>query len=157
MTQNSMEKARAAKAAADAKLAELEAAEAHRAAEAEAVKQAERKRQAERFLTDLPELEQRIKGETVTSKRKAEALEAGTLGVLVANFLARRDALQMLRNYAQGCRRLLNQDPYVGIAEVRHVDPGDELRRWNEAAMAYLRDRDAQALAGEALDAYRVD
>ncbi|SCF58255.1 hypothetical protein [Streptomyces sp. Cmuel-A718b] len=156
MAADTIEEARAAKAAAEARLADLEAAEAQRVKEAAEQRLAERKEVARKFLADLPGLEAHAKGETITPQQKGEALAAGTLGALVANFLARRDVLQRLRDYALGCYRLLDQDPIVGLPEVRHVDPAEEFRRWNEAAMSYLQDRDAQALAEEALSPYQA-
>ncbi|MFC8694214.1 hypothetical protein [Streptomyces parvus] len=72
MADNAIDKARAAKAAADAKLAELEAVEAQRAAEAEAKRLAARKVLAAKFLDDLPELQERVQGETVTPQQKGD-------------------------------------------------------------------------------------
>lgn len=149
-----IEAARAAAVMATEELAALEAEERAKA-EADATKRAEAEREAaKRFLADLPALEERAKGERPTDEVKAEALKTGTLAALVADHLARRDAVSSLRDHAVNCARLIGSDRQFG--EVRYVDPGDELRRWNEDAMTYLRRQTAADLADEILSAYEV-
>jgi hypothetical protein len=153
--QDEIEKARKAAEVAAAKLAVLESAEAAKAAEKAAERLDAEREAAARFLADLPGLEPKVKGEKPSAADMATALENGTLGALVADFLARRDALQMVRDYARQCARLLDQDE-DRFAEVRYVDPAEELRRWQEAAMAEIQRAKAGVFAADVLSAYEV-
>ena len=154
MTTNTVEKARAAAEKAAQALAELEAQEAERAAQ-EAAQRLEREKEAAvRFLADLPALEAQAKGDTVTPADKAKALADGTLASLVADFLARRDVVSALRDRARIAARLTGPDRE--FAEVRWVDPADELRRWQETAMVHARHAQAGAMTEALLSAYEV-
>ncbi|MFE9136197.1 hypothetical protein [Streptomyces sp. NPDC007355] len=155
MTTNALEKARAAAEKAAQDLAALESAEAEKTAQKAAERLDAEREAAARFLADRLVLESKVKGEKPSAADIATALENGTLGALVADFLARRDALQMLRDHARQCARLLDQDENR-FAEVRYVDPAEELRRWQEDAIAEIRHAKAGALAADALSAYQV-
>ncbi|MGW6938795.1 hypothetical protein ACWGF3_07260 [Streptomyces xanthophaeus] len=155
MTANALEKARAAAEKAAQDLATLESVESEKAAQAAAQRLEQEKAAAVRFLADLPGLEVKVRGEKPSIADMATALENGTLGALVADFLARRDALQMLRDRAQQCARLLNQDENR-FTEIRYVDPAEELRRWQESAVTELRRAKAGVFATDALSAYEV-
>ncbi|WP_412077559.1 hypothetical protein ACLF6K_24170 [Streptomyces xanthophaeus] len=155
MTANALEKARAAAEKAAQDLAALESAEAEKAAQAAAQRLEREKAAAVRFLADLPGLEVKVKGEKPTAAEMATALENGTLGVLVADFLARRDALQVLRDHARQCARLLDQDENR-FTDIRYVDPAEELRRWQEVAITEIRRVKADVFAANALSAYEV-
>ncbi|MFJ7334042.1 hypothetical protein ACIQUU_12425 [Streptomyces sp. NPDC101116] len=155
MTTTDLEKARKAAEAAAAKLTEAEAAEAARQAEKAAARVVKEHELAAKFLEDRAELEKRVKGEKPSADELAAALEAGTLTTLVADYLARRDAVNSLRAHAQHCATLIGEDG-DSISDLRYVDPVEELRRWQEDAMYALRRKRADAIAAEALAAYEV-
>ncbi|MFD3511294.1 hypothetical protein [Nocardia sp. NPDC058666] len=154
MTTNALEKARAAAETAAQDLAALEAQEAEKAAQKDAQRLEAKKAAAARFLADRPGLEEKVRGEKPTAAEMGKALEAGTLGAMVAEYLARRDALGILRDRASECAQLLGQD--AEFVNPRYVDPGEELRRWQEAATDELRRAKAGALAAGILSAYEV-
>jgi hypothetical protein len=156
MTAIDLEKARKAAEAAAAKLAEAEAAEAARQAEKAVERAGKEYELAAKFLEDRAELEAKVKGEKPGADELAAALEAGTLTVLVTDYLARRDAINSLRAHAQHCATLVGDDT-CNISDLRWVDPVEELRRWQEDAMYALRRKRADAIAAEALAAYEVD
>ncbi|GHJ27128.1 hypothetical protein TPA0910_15610 [Streptomyces hygroscopicus subsp. sporocinereus] len=156
MTTDALQKARTVAQKAAQELADLETVEAEKAAQRAAQRLEEQKAAAARFLGDLPGLERRVKGEKPSAADMATALEAGTLGALVADFLARRDAVSTLRDHARQCSRLLGEDD-SSIAEIRYVDPGEEFRRWNEDAIAELRRTKANSFAADVLSAYGVE
>ncbi|RSO02328.1 hypothetical protein DMH26_14380 [Streptomyces sp. WAC 05379] len=155
MTVSPIDKARADAAKATAKLEELEAKEAALQAEEEAKRQAAEREAAERFLADLPELERKAKGESPDASAKAEAMEAGKLGSLLCEFLSRRDVVSTLRDHADYCARVLGREP-LNLAEVRYIDPAEELKRWQEDAVNYARRTKAESLAEFLLKAYEV-
>jgi undecaprenyl pyrophosphate synthase len=155
MTAIDIEKARKAAEAAAAKLAEAEAAEAEKAAQ-KAAERAEQQLELDaKFLGDWRGLESKIR-KTVTPDEKADALESGSLVLLLADYLARRDAIQSIRSHAQNCAQRLGED-HNSITDVRYVDPVEELRRWQEDALYTLNRRKADFLSAETLAAYEVD
>jgi hypothetical protein len=150
-----IEKARKAAEAAAAKLAEAEAMAAEKAAQ-EAAERAEQEHAlAAKFLEDRQALEAKVKGTKPSADDMAAALEAGTLAALVADYLARRDAVNAIRSHAWHCADVVGEDSRT-IAELRYVDPAEELRRWQEDAMVALRRKKAEAISAEALAPYRV-
>ncbi|WP_432098598.1 hypothetical protein [Streptomyces sp. WAC 04229] len=150
-----LDQARKAAEAAASKLAAAEAAEAEKTAEAEA-KRADRQRELDhQFLRDWLDVEATVRM-SVTDDEKADAMEAGTLPVLLADYLAGRDASQSIRSHAQNCAVRRGADR-VGIADVRDVDPVEELRRWQESALYTLKRRRAEHLAAKALAPYQAD
>ncbi|KUL66093.1 hypothetical protein ADL28_04420 [Streptomyces violaceusniger] len=150
---DALTKAQAAAEAANAKLAALRAEEDARQAEIAAQRLEEQKVNAARFLADLASLEAQVKGSVPSNSEKAAALSAGTLPALVAEYLAGRDALSMLRDHARQCARLLERDERT-IAEVRWIDPAEEIKRWQEDAITLLRSEKANALAADILADY---
>ncbi|MGK3943669.1 hypothetical protein ABK046_35245 [Streptomyces caeruleatus] len=157
MTVIDVEKARKAAEAAAAKLAEAEAVESARLAEKAAERAQKERELAAQFLEDRHALEEKVRGKYPTVEEKAEAFRAGTLPALVAEYLARRQAISALRVHAQNCAALLEISAHeLPIEDIRWIDPQEELRRWHEDAMpVVLRDR-AESLAAEALAAYEV-
>ncbi|MEU1510908.1 hypothetical protein ABZ490_01935 [Streptomyces sp. NPDC005811] len=155
MTTTDLEKARKAAEAAVAKLAEAEAVEAGRQAEI-AAERAERQRELDvQFLRDWRDLEMKVRGEVVTPDQKADALESGNLVLLLADYMARRDAIQTIRSHAQICAQRVGQEH--NISELRDVDPLEELRRWQEDAVYALKRRNSGTMAAEILARYEVE
>jgi hypothetical protein len=155
MTANPIEKARVAAEKAAQELATLEAAEAEKAAQKAVERDAKQRELAGKFIADLPALETRVKGDVVSDEAKAAAFAEGNLPGLVADFLARRAALSTLRDHVRRCCVLLGEDDRT-IAEVRHVDPAEELRRWTEAAMDYTARNSGADMADAILAEYEV-
>ncbi|MFE4417694.1 hypothetical protein [Streptomyces sp. NPDC056817] len=154
-TPNALEKARAAAEKAAQELVALESQEAEKAAEKAAQRLEAVKDQAARFLAARQALESKVKGEKPSAAKMAEALEAGTLGALIAEYLARRDAVNMLRDHARSCARLLGEDDRT-IGELRYVDPAEELLRWQADAIAEARRIKANSLAADVLADYEA-
>lgn len=107
MTDNAVEKARKAHEAAAAKLAEAEAVEDARQAERDAERAQKEREPAAQFLENRRALEEKLRGKYPTVEEKAEAFKTGTLPALVAEYLARRQAISALRAHAQHCAALL--------------------------------------------------
>ncbi|OKK02738.1 hypothetical protein AMK26_24450 [Streptomyces sp. CB03234] len=157
MTDNAVEKARKAHEAAAAKLAEAEAVEDARQAERDAERAQKERELAAQFLENRRALEEKLRGKYPTVEEKAEAFKTGTLPALVAEYLARRQAISALRAHAQHCAALLEISAHeLPIEDIRWVDPQEELRRWHEDAMPLVLGSRAESLAAEALAAYEV-
>ncbi|RSO03578.1 hypothetical protein DMH18_37065 [Streptomyces sp. WAC 06783] len=156
MTETALEKARKAAEAAATKLVDLEHQEAEKAARKNAERAEKEYQLAVKFLEDRVELEAEVKGIKPSVDEVATAFETGALAAMVAEHLARRDAINSLRAHAQHCATLVGED--VGhIPELRYIDPVEELRRWQDDAMTALRRKRADDVAAEVLAAYEVD